>query len=86
MAGTACSMFAVMKTIEFVGFWGDQKKKVHICKPVGGEGIQIIVDDYYHGVIVKRAGQWVGYLNRNSELTADDILILGDIVARGGWQ
>ena len=77
-------MFAPMKTIEFYRFWGDQKKKVHICMPTGGEGVQIIVDDLYHGIILKRAGRWVGYLNANSELTSDDILILGDIIADGG--
>jgi hypothetical protein len=70
-----------MKTIEFYGYWGDQKKKVHICAPTGGEGVQIIIDNFYHGIILNRAGQWVGYLNGNSELTADDIQILGTIVA-----
>ena len=75
-------MFALrtMKTIEFFGWWGDTKKKVHICIPTGGEGFQIIVDNLYHGIILKRKGQWQGYFNGNSELTSDDILILGEII------
>lgn len=69
-----------MKTIEFYGYWGNQKKKVHICVPTGGEGCQIIVDNFYQGIILKRKEQWVGYFNYNSELTADDIGILGKII------
>jgi hypothetical protein len=69
-----------MKTIEFYGCWGNQTKKVHISIPTGGEGCQIIVDNFYHGILIKRKQHWVGYLNNNSELTSEDILILGDII------
>ena len=70
-----------MKDIEFMAAFGDDRKRVRISRPQGSSsGYQVFIANYYQGIIVKLNNEWVGHLNARSELTSDDILILGDII------
>lgn len=69
-----------MKTVEFEAVYGDETKKVQLTAPSGGEGVQVIIDNYYQGMLFKRQGKWVGYFNEDSNLTADDVQILGEMI------
>lgn len=70
-----------MKKIEFLACYGDKIKTVEIAQALGaGDSYQILIDRYYHGTIIKQRGEWVAHLNSRSNLTADDILIIGDLI------
>lgn len=70
-----------MGKIEFHASYGEIKKPVEICEPNGAGGhYQILIDHYYHGIITKRKGEWVAFLNSKSELTGDDISIIADLI------
>lgn len=65
----------------FTAYYGDEQVKVELGQTSGGgEGYQILIGGYYHGMLVKRNNEWKGLLNRRSDLTSADILILGDII------
>ncbi|MBN8852205.1 MAG: hypothetical protein BGO55_00490 [Sphingobacteriales bacterium 50-39] len=69
-----------MRKIEFTGNLAGEKLKVFLTDPhPNGSHWQVLIDHYYHGTITKRDGKWIGHLNPNSDLQADDIQILG------GW-
>lgn len=67
-----------MKTLEFAATFGNTTKQVQLTAPSGGEGVQVIIDNFYQGMLFKRQGKWVGYFNENSNLAADDAQILGE--------
>lgn len=70
-----------MKEIIFLAAFSEQQKEVRVTQPNGaGNDFQVFVEKYYQGVLVKLKGEWVGHLNPNSLLTADDILILGEMI------
>ena len=72
-----------MKKIEFLASYGDIKKPVEICEPNGaGSHYQILIDHYYHGIITRRNGEWVDYLNYKSNLSGDDVLIIGELIEK----
>jgi len=48
----------------------------------GGGGYQILIDNYYHGEIVKADGEWKAHLNDRSFLTGDEITPLVEIIER----
>ena len=45
-----------------------------------GDVWQVFTANYYEGILVKRNGEWFGNLNSKSELTVDDVQILGAII------
>ena len=65
-------------TIEFEDTAG---RRIKLTQPPGAEGWQIMIDNYYNGVMFKRAGKWGAYLSPGSDLTADDIQVLGERIA-----
>jgi hypothetical protein len=70
-----------MKTFEVVAAFGDKTKVLKIATSTGGsDGYQILIENYYHGMIVFYKGKWVGRLNANSELTSTDIEIIGGLI------
>jgi len=70
-----------MKKIEIEGVFGDLKKPIVITAPFGmGDVWQVFTANYYEGILVKRNGEWFGNLNSKSELTVDDVQILGAII------
>jgi hypothetical protein len=72
-----------MKKIEFKASFGNKKKAVEIIQPAGAGGLyQILIDRYYHGTMNKINGEWVAHLNRNSELTGDDVQIIIDLLEK----
>ncbi|MRG45484.1 hypothetical protein GFS24_10180 [Chitinophaga sp. SYP-B3965] len=71
----------MLESIEFTAVFGDEHKKVRLSEPNGGGGgYHIYINNYYHGTIKKVNYEWVGHLNRASELTSADISILADII------
>jgi hypothetical protein len=75
----------IRESIKFKAPFGDERKDIMLGNPHGGsEGYQVYIDDYYQGTIVLRDGQWIGHLNDRSELTIDDIQILGERIERFG--
>lgn len=76
-----------MKDIEFTATFGDQPKKVKLVAQAASAGhYDVHINDYRQGSIVKQKDGWVGYLNEKSILTADDILILGEMIDSQGPQ
>lgn len=72
-----------MDAIYFSAWYGDVEKKVELSiATYGGDGYQILINRYYYGIMIQRAGKWVGYLNPRAweELTTDDVRILGEII------
>jgi hypothetical protein len=70
-----------MKVIEFTGAFGFHNKTILLVAPNGTYGFwQLLIDNYYKGIIVKRKDTWEGHTNE--ELTADDLLILGEIIEK----
>jgi hypothetical protein len=68
-----------MESIEFDANYGGVIKKVKINDVhKGSGGYQILIDNYYQGDIFFKDGQWKAQLNAKSQLTSDDILILGE--------
>jgi hypothetical protein len=72
-----------MYKIEFFASYGNENKRVEIAQSYGGgDHYQILIDRYYHGIITKRKGEWVAFLNSKSELTGDDVLIIGELIEK----
>lgn len=70
-----------MVGIEFDAAYGNDRKMVVIRQLSGlGNIYQVFIGNYYEGTIVKLNGEWVAHLNLKSDLTADDIQLLGDII------
>jgi hypothetical protein len=70
-----------MKTIEFDAPLGNRTMQVKlVSNDYGGGGYQILIDKYYHGEIVFLNGTWQAHLNAKSDLTGDDIAILGEVI------
>lgn len=67
--------------LSFAATFGNVQKKVIISQPHGSGGGQylVLIDNYYHGTLVKYKGEWVLHGN-NIELTGDDIRILGEMI------
>ena len=45
-----------------------------------GDNYHIFIDNDYQGNVVKQKGQWVGNLEQNSDLTIDEVYLLGHII------
>jgi len=68
-----------MRKIEFTTNHAGKELQVALVDPhPNGTHWQIIIDHFYHGAITKRDGRWIGHLNLNSILQADDIQFLGE--------
>ena len=73
------------KEIAFDAWCGDRAWKVELSHPQGGaDGYFIMINNYYHGMLFKRNGEWEGHLNGKSGITGDEIMILGDMI--DGWE
>lgn len=62
--------------IEFDAVYGDLRKKVRLMRPSYGGDYQILIDNFIEGAIVRRSTGYAAYLNKNSDLTGDDLEIL----------
>ena len=70
-----------MVSIEFDAAYGNDRKMVVIRQLSGSGNIyQVFIGNYYDGMLVKLNGEWVAHLNLKSDLTSDDIQLLGDII------
>lgn len=66
-----------MESIEFLS----SKGKVRVTNPNGGSGnYQVFINDYYQGDVLFKDNEWIGHLNRKSELTTKEIQIIGRII------
>ena len=69
-----------MKELEIEAAFGNEKKKVEISQPHGTAnfGLQLNVDGYYCGMLIKQKGKWIAHLNDKSlqQFTTDDIQLL----------
>ena len=45
-----------------------------------GDNYHIFIDNDYQGDVVKLKGRWVGNLYETSDLTIDEVIILGGII------
>ncbi len=45
-----------------------------------GDNYHVFIDNDYQGNVVKLQGQWVGNLDQSSDLTIDEVAILGRII------
>ena len=72
-----------MKYFEFIASYGNEKKVVKITQPTGGgDCYQILIQNYFQGVITKLKNEWVPHLNSRSELTGDDVFILTEVIEK----
>jgi hypothetical protein len=44
------------------------------------DSYHVFIDNDYQGNVVKLQGQWVGNLDHHSDLTIDEVIILGRII------
>lgn len=44
------------------------------------DNYHVFIDNDYQGNVVKLQGQWVGNLDQHSDLTIDEVMILGRII------
>ena len=69
-----------MNTIEFTAQFGYETKQVKlVSNNCGGQGYQVLINDFYQGEIFYNDG-WQAHLNNKSILTGDDIVILGEVI------
>jgi hypothetical protein len=72
-----------VKSIDFEGIIGSRKITVQLLQPFGGgDHWQILIDKYYQGTMTKANGEWVAHLGGRSDLTGDEVAILGTIIDR----
>lgn len=71
-----------MREIVFKASFGDERKTIRISKPNGMDSLmwQLSIDWYHQGTLYFRDGHWGAYLNDSSEITTEDIQILGEII------
>ncbi|MDM8176837.1 hypothetical protein QT327_21220 [Olivibacter sp. 47] len=70
-----------MEEIKIEAAFGEETKLITLSIPSGTSGhYAIMVDKYYNGTLEKRGTEWIGHLNQLSELTSDDIYIMGEIL------
>ena len=63
----------LMNSIEFDAPFGDKPRHIKLSSDNTG-GYQILIDNYYHGKIIKVNGEWRAHLNDKSDLTGDNII------------
>lgn len=72
-----------MEKFQFLAHYGNEVKTVEIAQPhQSGNSYQVTIDKWYHGMITKRNGEWVAFWNAKSELGADEISIIGEIIEK----
>ena len=71
-----------MDNIVFTAHYGDDEKRAEIANHVdtGGEFYHLYIDGFYKGQLYYRDNQWNMHLTPNSDITIDDIQILGEII------
>lgn len=71
-----------MKEITFEASFGDERKTVRLSQPrgMGSEIWFVTVNNYHQGEMWKRGDTWVCY---DTDLTYEDIQILGEIIEKG---
>ena len=53
---------------------------VLVSPSISGDNYHIFIDNDYQGNVVKLDGRWVGNLGQYSDLTIDEVAILGRII------
>lgn len=68
-------------TIEYSGWFGDERKKVKISKPngTGGESWDVLVNNYNVITIIKRHGEYV-YCYDRTEWETSDLQAIVDVI------
>lgn len=61
-----------------IEFYDTAGRHIKLSQPTGAEGWQIVIDKLYNGILFKRNGKWIAYLSPGSDLTADDVQVLGE--------
>ena len=51
-----------------------------MVKPDNDDNYHIFIDNDYQGKVVKLKGQWIGHLVYDSDLTIDEVQLLGKII------
>ena len=69
-----------MKDFAFTISVSKTPKRVVIFQPNGGGLYFLFMDNYYQGTMVNLNGSWIGNLNIKSELTGDNIEVLGKMI------
>jgi hypothetical protein len=70
-----------MKDIVLKASFGDDIKTVRLVAQSGGDNVyQIMIDNRYQGMLTKENNVWNAYLNKNTVLSGDDILILRNLL------
>ena len=72
-----------MNCLIFRIHYGSESKEAMISKPEGMSGdisYQVHINNYFQGTVKKQGGEWKAHLNQKSQLTIDDIQIIGDII------
>jgi hypothetical protein len=68
----------IMVVLNRTAIYGDVIKQVLVsCHAAAAGYFDVLIDNYYRGQIFFRDGAWQANLSRNSDLTIDDIQILG---------
>ena len=73
---------STMKDIEFDAQFGNAVKRVKCAFDKSVSGYQILIGNFYQGVISYRNGEWTAHLNSRSILIGDDVFILGEIIEK----
>jgi len=70
--------------IEFKASYGDEDRNVIITAPndAHGGGFNILVDNYLYDRLFKRNDIWVGFFNEGTDVTDEDVSILGEMIDR----
>lgn len=76
-----------MEVLNRTAIYGDVVKPVLVLCHAGAEGyFAVMVDNYYEGQIFFRDDTWQANLSRNSDLTIDDIQLLGEEIKQAVLQ
>jgi hypothetical protein len=63
--------------LEFEWVVGDAVGKLTLCQPTGASGaIQLVINNFYQGQVVRYNEEWIFYLNSTSEINSYEILML----------
>jgi len=65
-----------MKAYEYT----TQMGHLTMVKPDDADNYHIFIDNSYQGKVVKLKGNWVGHLTYDSDLTIDEVKLLGSII------
>jgi hypothetical protein len=70
-----------MKAIVVTGVCGEKELSIKLsCTHGAANMIQILIDNYYHGMFNKVNGEWVAFIHAKSFLCSNDILVMRELI------